>query len=418
MAYIRKRTLPSGAVRWQVVWDTDSPDAAKNAPGHRNGSPSDHSKRSSVGDGRERSSEMFDTLRDAKDKLAAILRSRPKRTSSFKELAEHFLSHYEKVVDRGERERSTLRQLKQHIRLHILIDGEFASLKCGDIGTPEVQLFLDRLIERVSPEMATKVRGTLSRVFAHGSRRGFIVSNPVTSSKLERRTRPDAGEAEHFELPPKNDLRSLLKAAKRYDNTGRAEAVIRLLMFGGLRMSEFRGLPRVQCSFDEAAPAVKIVQRADRFNKIGPVKSAASRRTIEIGQDTASALKAWMSHAPAGSDLLFPNDEGNIWSYANFWHRFWVPLLNAAGLVTDRPASKTVREWSEAQKDFRGPRFGPHMLRHVYASLQIEQGVTPKRLQKLMGHSTLKLTLDTYGHLWPDETADRARARGVEKALG
>jgi hypothetical protein len=52
-----------------------------------------------------------------------------------------------------------------------------------------------------------------------------------------------------------------------------------------------------------------------------------------------------------------------------------------------------------------------------YASLQIEQGVTPKRLQKLMGHTTLKLTLDTYGHLWPDKSADRARARAVENVL-
>jgi site-specific recombinase XerD len=61
------------------------------------------------------------------------------------------------------------------------------------------------------------------------------------------------------------------------------------------------------------------------------------------------------------------------------------------------------------------PASGVHMLRLVYASLQIEQGVTPKRLQKLIGHATLKMTLDTYGHLWPDEDAERAR--GVERMI-
>lgn len=63
------------------------------------------------------------------------------------------------------------------------------------------------------------------------------------------------------------------------------------------------------------------------------------------------------------------------------------------------------------------PIFSPHMLRHVYASLQIERGITPKRLQKLIGHASLKMTLDTYGHLWPDNEADRTRARGVENSI-
>lgn len=393
MAHIRRRRLSSGKVRWQVVWDENGGRIA-----------------------RERNSEMFDSQREARDRLSAMLREKPSRAAAFKTLTAHFLSHYERVVEKGEREHSTLRQLEQHINLHILTDAEFAKLKCCNIDTPAVQLFLDRLIERVSPQMATKIRGTLSRVFAHGARRGFVVGNPVTSTRLERRQRPDAGEAEHFALPPKDDLRVLLAAAKTYDNTGRADATVRLLMFAGLRMSEFRGLWFASCSLTGATPNVRVVQRSDRFNKIGPVKSASSRRTIEIGEETAKALRTWAAARPE-SKLLFPTVEGNVWSYANFWHRFWVPLLNAAGLVTDEPASKTVREWSEAQVNFKQPRFGPHMLRHVYASLQIEQGVSPKRLQKLMGHSTLKLTVDTYGHLWPDESADRARARNVENAL-
>jgi integrase len=393
MSYIRKRKHADGKIRWQVIWEE---------VGGRSG--------------RSRTSEIFDTQGEAKEKLASILANRPSRTAPFKILTKHFLDHFEKLVKSGERERSTLRQLKEHINLHILTDSEFAALKCSAIDTPAVQLFLDRLIDRVSPKMATKVRGTLSRVFAHGGRRGFVVNNPVASSKLERRTRPDAGEAEHFVLPPKVDLRALLKAAKSYDNTGRADAAIHLLMFGGLRMSEFRGLWKSCCEL-EIIPKVKIARRADRYNELGPVKSAAGLRTVEIGDETARCIRAYLEHATVESKLIFANEEGNVWSYANFWHRFWVPLLNAAGLVTEEPASKTVREWSEAQAGYKQPRFAPHMLRHVYASLQIEQGVTPKRLQKLMGHSTLKLTLDTYGHLWPDESADRARARAVEKTL-
>jgi integrase len=91
--------------------------------------------------------------------------------------------------------------------------------------------------------------------------------------------------------------------------------------------------------------------------------------------------------------------------------------MNHCGLVTDEPADKHIREFLKANANFKAPLFGPHMLRHVYASLQIDQGIKPKQLQKLMGHATLKQTMDTYGHLFPDDENDRERARAVENVL-
>lgn len=400
MAHIRKRRLPSGKIRWQVNWHAGQTSAAGIG-----------------GKGRERGAEMFDTYLEAKTKLEAVQREKPKTTAPLVDLTTHFLAYFERLVEQKQREASTLRQFKQHINLHILVDKPFAAMKCGAIDTVAIQHYFDRLIERVSFKMALKVKASLSRIFDHGTRRGFVTFNPVAGSKIEFTSRPEAGADEHFVLPAKDNLKALLAAAKRYDNTGRADAIVRLLMFAGLRMSEFRGLWRSACQLEEDVARVKIVRRADLYNTLGPVKSAASLRTIEIGNETAACLRAWLEACSVVSDLMFPNEEGNVWNYQNFWNRFWVPLLNQAGLVTAEPASRTVREWSQKQTDYRQPAFGPHMLRHVYASLQIEQGVAPKRLQKLMGHATLKLTLDTYGHLWPDESADRARAKAVENAL-
>lgn len=401
MGFIRKRKLPSGKIRWQVIWD---PGGAASLKGE------------AVAD-RPRMTAMFDSFAEAKNKLATVEVEKPKPTVPFKELTDHFLTHFEQLVDKGQREASTLRQFKQHIDLHILTDAEIKDAKCSSFDAVFVQLFLDRLVGRVSFPLAVKIRGSFSRVCDHGVRRGFLKANPVAATKIERSHRPKAGAEEHFELPQKRDLKKLLAIASRYDNVGRARAAINLLVFAGLRMSEFRGLKLEVCQLTGAIPKIKVVRRADRYNKMGPVKSAAGLRTIELGSQTASMVNNYVEARAVTSDLVFPNDEGNIWSYPNFWNRFWVPLMNEAGLVTSEKASKVVREWSEAQADFKQPAFGPHMLRHVYASLQIEQGVSPKRLQKLMGHATLKLTLDTYGHLWPDESADRARARAVENAL-
>jgi len=63
-----------------------------------------------------------------------------------------------------------------------------------------------------------------------------------------------------------------------------------------------------------------------------------------------------------------------------------------------------------------------HSLRHFFASWAIEQGFTPKRLQALLGHSSIQMTFDTYGHLFPSLEDDHAKfAAGelkIRAALG
>jgi integrase len=402
MAHIRKRKLPSGKVRFQCIWEAKG----------------------------KRVSEMFETMRDANAKRIAIEGAKPASSAKFRALAADYIDYMETLVATGQRERSYVAMLKGHINGHILPDAEFSDLRCCSIGTPEVQQFLNRLILIVSVKMAVKIRTTLSQMFKHGNQVGFVGANPVRDSAIKQKKRPEAGQQETFVLPGKNALRSLVEGASTFDNTGRACAVVHTLMYGGLRISELRGLDRKFAKLIAPATQLEIVQRADRYGVIGSVKSAAGCRIVDIGPTTAQSIRVWLMAAPKAPakdgeesaqaerpEYVFPNDDGGVWGYSNFRSRFWVPLMNHCGLVTDLPADKHIREFTKAWADFKMPLFGPHMLRHVYASLQIDQGITPKRLQKLIGHATLKQTMDTYGHLWPDQDADRERARGVENVL-
>jgi integrase len=113
------------------------------------------------------------------------------------------------------------------------------------------------------------------------------------------------------------------------------------------------------------------------------------------------------------SGRLFPAPSGGrrgpLWAYSDFRRQCWAPLMMRAGL-------------GRTEKDRKGvPRpvvdFGPHTLRHVYASIQIANGVTPKRLQKLLGHASLAMTMDLYGHLWTDPEGDQALAEAAERAV-
>lgn len=61
--------------------------------------------------------------------------------------------------------------------------------------------------------------------------------------------------------------------------------------------------------------------------------------------------------------------------------------------------------------------YASHAFRHCAASLWIEQRVSPKRIQTWMGHSSIQVTFDTYGHLFEQAEADSAVMEAVQREL-
>jgi integrase len=81
--------------------------------------------------------------------------------------------------------------------------------------------------------------------------------------------------------------------------------------------------------------------------------------------------------------------------------RGWYPTLIAAG-ITDAEGK---------------PRYNFHSLRHFCASWLIEQNFTAKRVQAWLGHSSIVMTYDTYGHLFPSLEDDHAKIAAGELAV-
>lgn len=86
-------------------------------------------------------------------------------------------------------------------------------------------------------------------------------------------------------------------------------------------------------------------------------------------------------------------------SNANLHHYCWGPLLRKLGIVTQVGTDEEGRPIVRPALTF-------HSLRHAAASLFIEQGWNAKKIQKVMGHSSITVTFDTYGHLWKDTQSD------------
>ena len=109
--------------------------------------------------------------------------------------------------------------------------------------------------------------------------------------------------------------------------------------------------------------------------------------------------------------LAFPTKRGGVRLYSNIINRQLEPLLIAVGVCD--PTGEVDKKGNPKMKG----RFGLHAFRHAAASAWISQRIDLKRVQTWLGHSTIELTVDRYGHLMPDDEADAAIARATEAAL-
>jgi integrase len=115
-----------------------------------------------------------------------------------------------------------------------------------------------------------------------------------------------------------------------------------------------------------------------------------------------NTLKEWRLACPKGAlDLVFPDDAGKVEAQHNIHRNALGRAQLAAGICDDRTA----------------PKYGLHSLRHAAASLFIEQGFTPKKVQAMLGHSSIQMTYDRYGHLFPSPDSDQEAMRQLQARL-
>jgi integrase len=124
-----------------------------------------------------------------------------------------------------------------------------------------------------------------------------------------------------------------------------------------------------------------------------------------------NTVKAWRIACPATPlNLVFPTENGSIHSSSNLYRHYWAPLQCALGMV------EIVQGDVEGER-VEQPRYNFHALRHAAASLFIEQGWSPKKVQAVMGHASIQITFDIYGHLWKNPEDDLKAMAQIEARL-
>jgi integrase len=296
-------------------------------------------------------------------------------------------------------ERSTLTQYRQHLDLHI--KPFLGAVKLAQLSPAAVQAFRNQLATNGrKPAMVKRATTSLSSILGYAMSTGRAGRNVVREQRHGRRHRRlERRHEKHLkvgvDIPNKDEIRAMLGAA-----AGRRRPLLVTAIFTGLRASELRGLRWADVDLDRAELTVR--QRADKWGVIGSPKSDAGKRSVPLAPMAVNALREWRLVCPKGEgDLVFPNTKGNPEPLASIHYRALAPLQVAAG-ISDDPSR---------------PKYGMHSLRHAAASLFIEQGFTPKRIQALLGHSTIAMTFDTYGHLFPAPEDDRAAMKQLQARL-
>jgi integrase len=299
-------------------------------------------------------------------------------------------------------ERATVAQYRQHVRLHI--EPFIGAMKLSALSLPLVRVFEDRLRDKGrSPAMVRKVLVSLGTLVADAQERGFATRNPVRELRVrrggkerraERRQRGKLKVGVH--IPRLDEIKAIVAALE-----GRWRPLLLTAIFTGLRASELRGLRWSDVDLERRE--LRVEQRADRFNNLGAPKSESGARTIPLPPLVTNALKEWRLACPKGElDLVFPNRQGGIESHRAIRGRGLIPAQIRAGVAVD------TGKLDKAGKPVMGAKYtGLHALRHFYASWCINRaadgglGLPLKMVQERMGHASIVMTSDVYGHLFP-----------------
>ncbi len=210
-----------------------------------------------------------------------------------------------------------------------------------------------------------------------------VLHRALKQARRWRHVNENVAEAVDPPRVPKKEVRTLsIQEAKRLLDSAskmgdRFEALYVLAIHTGMRQGELLGLRWSGVDLEHHTLHVR------------GTKTASSRRTVGLSQVAVQSLRRHLNRqlleiehtgdAYQDDGLVFASEVGTSVLRQNLVRRSFKPLLRKAGL----------------------PDIPFHNLRHTFATILFERGKHPKSVQMMMGHASVKITLDTYSHVVP-----------------
>lgn len=268
----------------------------------------------------------------------------------------------------------------------------------GKLTAAQVEHLYAHLLQQegLSSTTVHHLHTVLHHALSDALRKGLVAHNVCTLVDAPRMRR-------HRAAPLSPGQAQTLLATAAHEGV-RLEALYVLALTTGMRQGELLALHWADMDLDAAALHVRgTLQRSRGALTVAEPKTAHSRRRVALTGLAVAALRThrarqleerlllgpeWEDH-----DLVFCRLDGRPLDGTNLLRTDFYPLLERAGL----------------------PRVRFHDLRHSAATLLLAQGIHPKIVSELLGHTTIRVTMDIYSHVLPD--MQREAVAAMERLL-
>ena len=265
----------------------------------------------------------------------------------------------------------TRRRVDTAFKVHI--NPVIGNRPIASVRTSEVQALVRSWSDTLAPYSVKITYTTLRSVFRAAELDRVIAHSPCVRIALPSMSR------KHLTIPSVETLREIAEALP--DGLCPVPIVAAGL---GLRPGEVFGLEVADVDF--LRRAVAVTRQLDGQRRSAPLKTSSSYRTVPLPDVVGEVLAAHLAATGRQSGLVFRAADGR-------------PLR----------LSEANRAWRGACVKAGAPGLRMHDCRHAYASALIAAGESVKTIQARLGHASAMVTLDVYGHLWPD-SEERTRA--------
>jgi integrase len=346
----------------------------------------------------DRHIETFDRKRDADarhDEVRTNVRKgthlAPSKSSTVAEAAEAWI----KRVEADGRERTTIRQYRQHAKMHIV--PRIGQTKLAHLTPAKVESFRDELLAELSRPMARKVLTSLKSLLKIAKHAHVAADVSIGRGKRSER-KLEIGR----DIPTTDEIKRLIAAA----SDGKRRALLLTAALTGLRASELRGL---------------------RWRDVD-LKAGTLTVTGQLGRDGTTWVPVPKTEASAATVPLLPVLQRELAE-----HRVRQAGRNLQWVRPDSLVFTTMRGKPQSRRNvlravhgagdtlgLNGDGVEPvglHDLRHSFVAVAFERNLTAPEIATLARHANAKVTLSVYAGL-TDDGREKAIAKLAESGFG